>query len=117
YWGSNIFWNPNNNGWAMIVDNFGNVVDFVAWGWTAAQIATLNVNINGFPITIGAQWTGNGPPNTCSVTGSTMQSYSRTGNADNNSAADFVCQPTSINMVNPGLTCGWTGSATCPYEA
>ncbi|MEX1190794.1 MAG: T9SS type B sorting domain-containing protein [Brumimicrobium sp.] len=116
YWGSNIFWNPNQPGWAMIIDDVGNLVDFVAWGWTAAQLATLNVNVNGFNITLGSEWTGNGCSSACSAVGVTQYSLSRIGNADNNDAGDFVCQATSLNVVNPSLNCGWTTSnITCPY--
>ena len=57
YWGNNIMWNPGANttyrSWAIIIDNNGDVIDFVAWGWTAADIAGFNTNINGFNITLG----------------------------------------------------------------
>jgi gliding motility-associated-like protein len=115
YWGSNILWNPNSNSWAIIIDNLGNVVDFIAWGWTGAQIAGFNTTINGFNITIGTQWSGNGCPSNCGVIGGLMGSYSRTGNSDNNNASDFICQVTSTNTVNAGLTCGWSASAICRY--
>ena len=115
YWGSNILWNPNSNSWAIIIDNFGNVVDFIAWGWSAAQIAGMNPTINGFSITIGPQWTGNGCPSNCGTIGGLMGSYSRIGNADSNNAGDFVCQVTSTNTINPGLNCGWSASADCRY--
>ncbi|MCF8372902.1 MAG: right-handed parallel beta-helix repeat-containing protein [Bacteroidales bacterium] len=63
YWGSNLFWNPGTppsfTGWAMIVDNLGNVVDFMSWGWTEAQIYGMNVTINGFPIDMTTAWIGN----------------------------------------------------------
>ncbi|WP_159038682.1 hypothetical protein, partial [Brumimicrobium mesophilum] len=30
---------------------------------------------------------------------------------------DFVCQATSLNVLNPGLNCGWIPSnITCPHE-
>ena len=63
YWGNNLFWNPGTppsfTGWGMIVDNLGNVVDFMAWGWTEAQIYAMNVTINGFPIDMTTAWVGN----------------------------------------------------------
>lgn len=117
YWGSNIFWNPPNNSWAIIIDNFGNVVDFIAWGWTSADLATFNPTINGFNITLGPQWIGNGCPLPCASTPSVQYSFARNGSADNNNASDFFCQPTSVNLLNPGLTCGWSASASCPYPA
>jgi len=116
YWGNNIFWNPNNNGWAIVIDDVGNVIDFLAWGWTAGDLAGFNVNINGFNITLGPEWTGNGASNACTVTGGVPFSISRIGSADSNTAADFVCQASSLNTLNPSLTCGWVSSnLTCPY--
>src|SRR5690554_5971855 len=118
YWGNNIFWNPNSPGWVAIVDNVGNLVDFIAWGWTAAQLTNFNVNINGFQITLGTEWTGNGCNSNCGVVGGVPYSFSRTGNSDNNNAGDFICQATSLNTVNPGLNCGWISSnISCPYPA
>lgn len=117
YWGSNIIWDPGSNGWAIIIDNLGNVVDFVGWGWTPAQLATFNPTINGFSITLGPQWTGAGFNAACGQNGTTVpsSSISRIGNADNNNASDFVCQLTSLNVINPTLNCGWTTSAQCRF--
>ncbi len=118
YWGNNILWNPNQPGWAAIVDNVGNLVDFVAWGWTAAQLAGFNVMINGFNITLGTAWTGNGCSSACQGPVGTPYSLSRNGNSDNNNATDFVCQASSLNLLNPGLNCGWIASDfTCSYPA
>lgn len=116
YWGSNIFWNPNNAGWAIIIDNTGNVVDFVAWGWTLAQLSSFNVTIAGFPITLGTQWVGASCSAACTVVAGTPYSISRTGGTDNNNSGDFNCQATSLNVLNPGLPCGWVAnSMTCPF--
>ena len=41
YWGSDIAWSPGGSGWVMIVDDQGKVVDFTAWGYTQAEIASL----------------------------------------------------------------------------
>jgi len=61
YWGSDISWEPGQSGWAMIVDDGGNVVDFLAWGYTEAEIATLNISAGGFgSITVGSRWSGDG---------------------------------------------------------
>lgn len=117
YWGSNIFWNPSNNGWAIIIDNLGNVVDFVSWGWTTAQLATFNPVINGFSITLGTQWLGISVNSACGTNSTTTppSSITRIGNTDNNNAGDFICQLTSLNLVNPSLSCGWTVQKTCRY--
>ncbi len=115
YWGNNIFWNPNNNSWAMILDDQYNVVDFVCWGWSAAQLASFAPVINGNVITLGSEWTGNGVPPNCGTVGGVQHSMARTGSADNNNAGDFICQPTSVDLVNPGLNCGWTANAQCRF--
>jgi len=60
YWGETIPWDPEGPGWVMIVDDAGNLMDFVAWGYTEAEIAALSVDVNGFPVTVGSQWTGDG---------------------------------------------------------
>lgn len=115
YWGSNILWNPNLEGWAMILDNNWNVVDFVCWGWTAAELASFGPTIAGNPITLGAQWTGPACSSACGSTASPA-SISRFGGTDNNNSGDFVCQATSLNALNPGLPCGWsTSSMSCPF--
>lgn len=115
YWGNNIFWNPNNNSWAMILDDNNAIVDFCCWGWTAAQLASFGPNIGGNIITLGAEWTGNGVPPNCGTVGGVQHSMARTGSADNNNAGDFICQPTSVDLVNPGLSCGWTANAQCRF--
>eukprot|EP00353_Schmidingerella_taraikaensis_P007582 CAMPEP_0185567978 /NCGR_PEP_ID=MMETSP0434-20130131/1083_1 /TAXON_ID=626734 ORGANISM="Favella taraikaensis, Strain Fe Narragansett Bay" /NCGR_SAMPLE_ID=MMETSP0434 /ASSEMBLY_ACC=CAM_ASM_000379 /LENGTH=985 /DNA_ID=CAMNT_0028182345 /DNA_START=32 /DNA_END=2987 /DNA_ORIENTATION=+ len=117
YWGNNIFWNPGSNGWALILDDTGNLVDFVAWGWTTAEIAGFNTNINGFNVTVGPEWLGGSIPSACgsNSTGVTPQSISRVGTNDSNTAADFICQNTSLNVLNPALSCGWTTSTVGCY--
>lgn len=117
YWGDNILWNPNLPGWAAVIDDQGDIVDFVSWGWTAAELAGFGPTINGNTLTLGPEWTGPSCSNACTTVGGTAYSLSRNGNSDTNTSADFVCQATSLNLVNPGLNCGWIASnITCPHE-
>ncbi|HUU91133.1 MAG TPA: lamin tail domain-containing protein, partial [Phycisphaerae bacterium] len=61
YWGDDIDWEAGGTGWAMILDAGGEVVDFLAWGYTQAQIASLSVDVAGFTgVTVGGGWTGDG---------------------------------------------------------
>jgi gliding motility-associated-like protein len=120
YWGGNMMWNPGTvanggtyNSWAIIIDNLGNIVDFLAWGWTAAEIATFNTTINGHNVTIGTEWTGPGDPSNCGA-GAATNSHQRTGNADSNTMADWTCQMCTQNVLNPGLSCGWV-SVSCRF--
>ncbi|MFH2096750.1 MAG: PKD domain-containing protein [Bacteroidota bacterium] len=115
YWGTNIYWNPTYSSWAIIIDDVGNVVDFCCWGWTAADLATFNPTINGFSITLGPEWTGNGCSTNCSPVGGVPYSIQRIGNTDSNTLSDFVCQASTVAVVNPGLSCGWT-PVSCRFE-
>ncbi len=104
YWGNNIFWNGTSQSWSIIIDDVGNVVDFCVWGWSAAEIASMNTTINGFNITIGPEWIGNGAILPCSGVNTSLQ---RIGNTDTNTEIDWVCQASTVDAVNPGLSCGW----------
>ncbi len=60
YYGANINWAAVDNGWAMIIDNNGNVVDFVAWGWNTAYLNFQSMNINGHYVSGASIWSGDG---------------------------------------------------------
>ena len=99
YWGANILWNPEDNGWAMVIDkNDGSVIDFIAWGWSHAEISTMSPIIHGHTITVGSEFSSDGTP----ATGSS--SLQRQGNKDQNTAADFAwVSPESKGTHNSGL--------------
>ena len=108
YWGSNLLLNPGSAGWMMIIDQNGIVQDYVAFGWTASDIQSLNITVGGFNVTVGSQWTGDGAI-ACSGT-----SVSRTGNVDHDNASDITCSSYSVGAQNPGLSNAFTG---CGYGA
>ena len=118
YWGNNMLWNPGSNSWAMIVDNNGNVIDFVAWGWTDAEIQSLFVTVNGFPITIGSEWSGDAP-----VACASPNAVSRLGTGDNNDATDFACEAETKGTQNINLAAAFSdcgvgicGSSPVPVD-
>lgn len=101
-YGANIDWpGTSPRGWAMLVDNTGAIRDFVAWGYTAAEIGSINFTQGGFNFTVGTQWSGNGAP-----TIPAGQSLFRGGSSDNHQAGDWTIGPTPSPRVtqNPGLT-------------
>ena len=105
YFGSLIDWpTADSRGWVMIVDNQGKVVDFVVWNYSATELASMNVTVNGFNINnsaIAAAWSGN--PIAYGATSS--NSLQRQGNTDTDSAAGFAwVGTTSQNAQNTGLT-------------
>ena len=102
-WGNNIFWSQSNNaGWILLIDDVGNIVDFVAWEWTAADIQSMSVTVNSFTITPGTSgaWIGDGVDVNPHVTGS---GFSRIGSSDNDDLNDFVLQTLSTGTNNPNL--------------
>jgi extracellular elastinolytic metalloproteinase len=106
YWGDNIWWNNTGNGWIIIIDDTGNVVDSVFWNFTAAEIAGLNVTINGFNITSGdLDWTGDGADLVAECNGSFRR------NGDTDSAADWtgLCETASFGAYNEDIGLGFTG--------
>lgn len=106
YWGNNIWWNNTGTGWIIIVDTSGNVVDSVFWNFTAAEIAGLNVTINGFNITAAdLDWTGDGANLIAECSGS----FRRVGDTD--SAADWsgICETADFGSYNEDIGLGFTG--------
>jgi len=98
YWGGNISWAQGDNGWAMIVDDEGNVVDFLAWGWDASSIAGMAPIVNGYTISIESEFVGNG------VSSSGTGSIQRQGNEDTHSATNFSWATPSVGTQNSGLS-------------
>ncbi|MDX1462510.1 MAG: M36 family metallopeptidase [Marinirhabdus sp.] len=105
YWGENIWWGTPGTGWIIIVDDVGNVVDSVFWNFSAAEIANLNVNINGFNITAAdLDWTGAG----ANLTVTCGDSFKRFGDTDSN--ADWANTCTEANYgVFGEIGLGFTG--------
>jgi hypothetical protein len=108
YWGQDL--TLNSRGWVMIVTNTGQVADFVVWGYTASDVASLNVTVNGFNIQ-GGNWTSwSGAP--VNSNGADLVSLQRTGSIDTNSAADWKVATPTQGTANSGMTVPFKTSAT-----
>ncbi len=84
--GDNIFWRNNDDGWVMILDGQGNIVDFTVWGYSPDDIATFEISANGFEnIHIGEAWSGSA----VSSSGA-FPAMQRIGTADHNNLADWT---------------------------
>ena len=124
---TSVTWYPTQPGWASVLDDQGVVVDFVAWGYTEAELATLDVTINGFQVTADTAWLGAPVPATTTST----PILSRVGASDHDNAGDFAWDaPTyswwssssvttgSIGAPNPGLASTFaTTDPTIGYAA
>lgn len=110
--GGNISWlSGPNRGWIMLFDADGTLRDFMAFGWPQTDLQSLNIIVNGSPVTIGSQWTGNGAPVGTRVP-SGISSWQRTGSTDKDSAADwtFTTDASTWGIFNPGLAIPWRGA-------
>ncbi|HUT13679.1 MAG TPA: lamin tail domain-containing protein, partial [Thermoguttaceae bacterium] len=100
YWGGDVRWATTWYNWAMIIDDHGNVVDFVSWRYSPEQLEALNATINGHPITLGDSWSGS----SVSPNGADREhSMQRIGEADTNTAADWTVAAVSMGQPNAGL--------------
>lgn len=113
YWGNNLFWNPGAvpsfRGYAMIIDNLGNIVDFVNWGWTDAELATFTTLVNGFTLDLTTAWSG-GYINAVS-------DYHIRMNYDNNNATDFVNTTVgSKGVANAGMVVTAGAASACSSD-
>ena len=106
YFGGNIPWNGGSEYWAMLLDNNGNLIDFVGVNFDSTEIQSIDVVINGFNVVVGSQWTSAGAP------ANTSTSTERVGNSDNNSASDWQLAGTpSPGMPNSGIIVPFIGGA------
>ena len=118
YFGGPIGWSSaagNGKSWVMLFDQAGGLRDFVATGWTAVELATLSVEINGEALPPTGQWTGDGLlPGTRAPEGATVDSWQRIGRSDQNLPGDWIwshhldnSDATSFGLTNPGLLLPW----------
>ena len=112
YFGSAINWSSSgtSKGWIMLFDSTSTLRDFVAFGWTAAELANLSLAVNTktiAPIALG-QWTGNGLA-VGTRGGRQTDSWRRTGASDSDSLADWAWSQNaaSFGTSNPGLSLPW----------
>jgi hypothetical protein len=108
HWGDGIYWPTTGPGWVMMLDDLGEIADFVVWGYSEAEIASIDLDIGGFTgITVGDAWSGSSAP----AHGAPVNSLQRFGNADHDDASDWAwIEPQSVDteldqgFQNQGLT-------------
>lgn len=106
YWGNNILWDPTGSGWAILLDENDNVIDFVSQDWPQATVQTTSLTIGSSTVSLATAWVGAG------LVGSTVgsNSFQRTGSIDNDMASDFVSAAPTIGTTNSGLLMPFAGS-------
>lgn len=112
-----IFWATSGPGWAMILDDDGSLVDFVIWGYSAGEIATFDVTINGSQVTSADLAAGGWTGDSAQVNGAgNSSSLKRTGNVDHDNNSDWgtFATPTSLGAQNTGLILPFPGGENAP---
>ena len=123
YFGSAIAWSNipgSRRGWVGVFDGTSALRDFVAWGWTATDIAGFSITVNAATITLGTQWTGAGITATTGAPGAvTVDSFQRTGTSDSNSATGWSwyhntdnSDATTLGSTNAALTIPWANTGS-----
>jgi extracellular elastinolytic metalloproteinase len=116
YWGSNIWWGNTGNGWVLIIDGAGNVVDSIFWNLSEEEIADFDVTINGFNIVAAdLDLIGDG----ATLTGECNNSWRRIGDSDMGSDFPDSCEPSNFGTPNTdiGDVSGFLGCLSLRSEA
>jgi len=101
YWGEVIPWKTAGPGWVAMLDDDGNVVDFVIWEYSAEEMATFSVNVNGFDVSIADAWIGESVPSE----GERDHSLQRRGDSDSNNLNDWgFATPITMAEANAELS-------------
>ena len=107
--GDNIFWQSADDGWVIIVDEIGSVVDFFVWGYSPEVLADMNVTVGQFsgnPAQIA--WSGEA----AAPEGLGSAIMQRQGNVDHDNASDWTFDATgSLDQQNPALSTPFLGAA------
>jgi spore coat protein CotH len=114
YWGEEIRWETAGSGWVLVLDNAGEAMDFVVWGYSPTEVSSFQVNLNGRVITAGNIWSGA----SVAALGDSTNSLQRNGDFDSHSASDFIfVAPTTIGLQNASLTTPFSLAGTSPTTA
>ena len=118
YWGSNMMWNPgvypSFTTWIMLLDDNNNVMDVFVGNWLSSDIASSAIVTSVGIISLSGHWDGDGVDQT--IIGTSLQSFSRIGNEDNNDASDFSIMATSSGITNNGLSLPFSGGGATWYN-
>ncbi len=97
YWGGNLLWGYTQPGWAMLINDQGQVKDVLVWGWSAADISQMHITYNGWNLSLADGWKGNGVSDVCT------NFITRSGTEDLNNASNFACTADVLGSFNPLL--------------
>jgi len=121
FFGSAINWSSSgtSRGWIMLFDATATLRDFVAFGWTSAQLSGLSLVVSTktiAPVALG-QWSGNGLA-VGTRSGMNTDSWRRVGSSDAHTLADWTWMQggASFGTTNPGLVLPWITTVPLTLE-
>ena len=118
YWGNNMLWNPGAypafTTWIIILDDNNNVMDVFVGNWLSSDIASSAIVTSVGIISLSGHWNGDGVDQV--TIGTSLQSFSRIGNEDNDDAFDFNIITTSSGITNNGLSLPFAGGGATWYD-
>ncbi len=87
FWGGQppLSWHPQGPAWVLLMDDVGNVVDFVVWGHLETSFEIFPTQINNHDVSFDDFWTGSSVP----AHGGRNNSLQRQGTADHDRASDW----------------------------
>ena len=108
----NIFWRAKDEGWVMILDDRGMIIDFVIWGYDANAMASFNITAGAFAnLTIDEVWSGA----SVSPAGAASDAMQRIGSSDQNNASDWTwMQESSGGASNDNLILPFESGGAAP---
>ncbi|MCH2061569.1 MAG: lamin tail domain-containing protein, partial [Verrucomicrobiales bacterium] len=99
------FGNVGRRGWVMLVDGTGKMVDFVGWGYSTNDLASINLDAGGFNLRVGEAWSGS----SVQWDNSRNRSLTRRGSEDRDTAADWSWVNISPGNENNALDTPFPG--------
>ncbi len=101
HFGRNIHWTNEKPGWVVLADGDGNPIDFVAWGYSETEIASLSINVPGHSIQVADIWHGPGLP----LEEPGKDYLGRHGDSDNDMLSDWTFNDSHTRGTSiPALT-------------
>ncbi|MFB6258341.1 MAG: T9SS type A sorting domain-containing protein [Flavobacteriales bacterium] len=95
----NVAWVSNDEGWVILFDDNGSVVDLAPFGWTQSDIQNFNTTILGTNVNGTDHWSGAGITSCGSG-----ETYQRIGSDDNDIPSDWICSSSpSLGSQNTGI--------------
>ncbi|MGK0186236.1 MAG: hypothetical protein ACI9R3_002019, partial [Verrucomicrobiales bacterium] len=108
YFGADLPWD-SDQGWIMITDGSGTVIDFVPWGYSGETLADLQISVDGLTYQPGLLWKSTGLSALDEAS-----AWHRTGDRNRFQPSQWTRAPSSLGTAHQNLALPFAG--TVPLE-